>query len=60
MPDLGAGLLEFLTGPDPDSAPGLNDLFGAVCVSAELQQPLPGEYRTARPWCLVLDRRPFI
>jgi hypothetical protein len=61
--DFGTELVEFLTGLAPESHPGLDDLhdlFGAVCAIAELQQALPGEYRTARPWHLVLDRRPFI
>jgi hypothetical protein len=52
-----------LTGLDPESDTGLDDLhdlFGSVCAIAELQQALPGEIVTARPWRLVLDRRPFI
>lgn len=63
MRDFGAELVAFLTGLDAGSDPGLDDLhdlFGSVCAIAELQQALPGEYRTARPWRLVLDRRPFI
>jgi len=53
----------FLTGLDPESHAGLNDLhclFGAVCGLAELQMALPGVLRTERPLRQVLDRRPFI
>ncbi len=53
----------FLTGLDPETEEGLNDLhqlFGAVCALAELQQALPGKLVTPRPLRLVLDRRPFI
>jgi hypothetical protein len=38
----------------------LHLLFGMVCCLAELQQALPGTFRTQRPLRLVLDRRPFI
>lgn len=58
-----AGYAAYLTGLDPASDDGLNDLhqlFGAVCALAELQQALPGLLRTERPLRLVLDRRPFI
>ncbi len=53
----------FLTGLDPQTDEGLNDLhalFGALCALAELQQAIPGLIRTERPLKLVLDRRPFI
>ena len=38
----------------------LHMLFGTACALAELQQALPGSFRTERPLKLVLDRRPFI
>lgn len=55
--------LPYLCDLDPERDPGLDDLhalFGAVCAVAELQLALPGRVITARPWRLVLDRRPFI
>ena len=55
--------LAFLTGLDPETDPGLDDLhalFGAVCCLAELQRALPGELGSEAPLRLVLDRRPFI
>ncbi len=58
-----AEYVAFLSGLDPASDPGLDDLhalFGAVCCLAELQRALPGELRTEEPLRLVLDRRPFI
>ena len=53
----------FLSGLDPETDPGLDDLhalFGAVCCLAELQRALPGELHSEVPLRLVLDRRPFI
>lgn len=38
----------------------LHSLCGVVCCLAELQQALPGNFRSERPLRLVLDRRPFI
>jgi hypothetical protein len=38
----------------------LHQLFGMTCCLAELQQTLPGLFRTHKPLKLVLDRRPFI
>lgn len=60
---LGKTLIEFLRSIDTETHDGFNDLhglFGMVCALAELQQALPGEFITAKPLKLVLDRRPFI
>lgn len=61
--DIAARQIAFLSGLDPVTDPGLDDLhalFGAVCCLAELQRFLPGELRSDAPLRLVLDRRPFI
>lgn len=58
-----AGYLEYLYGVDWAKDPGANDLhllFGMLCCLAELQQAVPGLFRSEKPLRLVLDRRPFI
>ena len=55
--------IAFLNEVDPETDDDFNDLhqlFGMVCCLAELQQTLPGLFRTQKPLKLVLDRRPFI
>lgn len=55
--------ITFLTAVDPATDDDFNDLhqlLGMMCCLAELQQTLPGLFRTQRPLKLVLDRRPFI
>jgi len=61
--DFGRDFIAWLDSLDPKTDEGMNDLhmlFGAVCAVAELQRALPGEFESAVPWKLVLDRRPFI
>ena len=55
--------IAYLNGIDHKTHDGFNDLhmlFGTVCALAELQQALPGMFKTEKPLKLVLDRRPFI
>ncbi len=57
------GFITYLNGIDHKTHDGFNDLhmlFGTVCALAELQQALPGRFKTEKPLKLVLDRRPFI
>lgn len=61
--DFAVKYIDFLEGLDFATHSGVNDLhmlFGAVCALAELQQALPGEIVSTKPYRLVLDRRPFI
>ena len=61
--DFGDRYIPYLDSLPEDKDDEFNDLhmlFGAVCALAELQQALPGRYRTTVPLKLVLDRRPFI
>jgi hypothetical protein len=44
----------------PVPFPDLHALNGTIAAFAELQQFLPGLFRTERPLRLILDRRPFI
>lgn len=58
-----AEYIDFLESLNFDTHDGVNDLhmlFGTVCALAELQQALPGEIVSTKPYRLVLDRRPFI
>lgn len=57
------GYIGYLEALDEKTNEGFNDLhslFGCTSCLAELQQALPGEIKSTKPFKLVLDRRPFI
>lgn len=52
--------VEAVDGDDPEAWGDLHQVLGTWSALAELQQAVPGLFRSSGPLQLVLDRRPFI